>query len=134
MVQGAVRSQEKGNRLSSERAFSRESPASTQLFFLSQREVHIAMVHQSSKGNLYNSFPLTDFSPTPTPFLGKFKRHRKVKLSHSPFPELTTVNIWSYFPPGFFFLRNNMFQIPNSILFSQSAPPIPASIETKPLS
>ena len=27
-----------------------------------------------------------------------------------------------------------MFQIPNSILFSQSAPPIPASLETKPLS
>lgn len=54
------------------------------------------------KGKSIQFFPPTDFSPTPPPFLGKFKRHRKVTLSHSPFPELTTVNIWSYFSPGLF--------------------------------
>lgn len=57
------------------------------------------------KGKSIQFFPLTDFPPTPPPFLGKFKRHRKVKLSHSHFPELTTVNIWSYFPPGVFFFK-----------------------------
>lgn len=60
----------------------------------------------------------TNFLPLPPPSLEKFKRYRKVKLSHSYFPELTTVNIWSYFPLVFF-LRNNMFQIPNLIPSNQ---------------
>lgn len=54
----------------------------------------------SSKGNLYDSFPLTKFSPTQPPFLEKFKSYKKVKLSHSYFPELT-VNIWLYFSSFF---------------------------------
>lgn len=57
-------------------------------------------------------FPWQSFLPPP--FFEKFKSYKKVKLSHSYFPELT-VNIWSYFSSFFFFVWYNIFQIPNIV-------------------
>lgn len=69
--------------MSSERAFSRESP-DPPVFLPSQREVHIATVCQEAQREIYTILSPTDFLlPPQSPFLGKFKRQGEKLNSHT---------------------------------------------------